>query len=411
MTSTQSTPDVAETARMGADSVFGYIARTAQVAPDGVRWQTLNWENEPHYDTSVALGVAGIVLFLADYYRLTGVARALELALGGARWCSSPERTVAPEAEWNRDSLVHGAAGVGMAWLRLAAATGERQHLTPAAAVGERLLRKEPGPVTDWQDGATGEGLFLLRLADASGDERFLAGAARCAAWLAGVAIRDERGCYWPWQVDDPTYATWHGLSFIPGSAGIGHFLLSLYQATRDDRWADVARAAGETLRRQAVPDRGGLNWPDTLDGRERGEDLRCQWCYGASGVGLFFAKAHEALGTGAAAEYLATAEAAGETTFQYGDVRRNAVQCHGLAGNAELFLELYRITRRPLWLDRAHDFARRAFAYRTRTPEGDVWQADDAGYHSPDFLYGAAGTGHFFLRLWRPDEVRRALL
>jgi lantibiotic modifying enzyme len=411
MGTTPTARQIEETARTGADSVYGYVERTAEPVPDGVRWQTLSWENEPHYDPSVFNGVAGIVFFLADYYRLTGVARALDLAWGAVRWCSSPERTVGPEAAWLRDGLVRGRAGVGMAWLRLAAVTGDAQTLAPAAAIGEDLLRKDPGPVTDWQDGATGEGVFLLRLAEASREERFLAGAVRRGAWLASVALRNGRGCYWPWEVGESPYATWYGLSFIPGMAGIGHFLLSLYQATRDPRWVDLAREAGETLRRQATPDRGGLNWPDTLDGRERGEELRCQWCYGAPGVGLFFAKAYEALGSGGPAEYLATAEAAGETTFQYGDVRRNAVQCHGLAGNAELLLELYRATRRQLWLDRAHDFATRAFAYRLAAPEGDVWQADDPGYASPDFLFGAAGTGHFFLRLWRPDQLTRPLL
>ena len=420
------TREIEETARAGADSVYAYIERTAEPVPDGVRWQTLDWDNEPHYDPSVFTGVAGIVLFLADYYRLTRTGRALDLAVGGARWGISPEQAVAPYEEWNRYSLVRGRAGVGMAWLRLAAVTRDRDMLAQAVAIGDELLREDPGPVTDWQDGAPGEGVYLLRLAEASRDERFLAGAARRADWLASVAIRDARGCYWPWQVDHPEYRTWFGLSFIPGMAGIAHFLLSLYQATREPRWADLAREAAETLRRQAVPDRGGLNWPDTLDGLEHGEDLRCQWCYGASGVGLFFAKAHEALGpggaggpdgsgaTGDAAGYLATAEAAGEATFAYGDVRRNAVQCHGLAGNAELFLELYRVaepTRKRLWLDRAHDFAQRMFAYRTRTPAGDVWQADDPGCFSPDFMYGAAGTGHFFLRLWRPDLITRPLL
>ncbi|MGH2371728.1 MAG: lanthionine synthetase LanC family protein, partial [Chloroflexota bacterium] len=304
--------------------------------------------------------------------------------------------------------LVRGRAGLGMAWLRLAAVAGDRGMLAQAAAIGGELLRKGPGPVTDWQDGATGEGVFLLRLAEASADDRFLAGAVRRGDWLASVAIRDERGCYWPWEAGDSQYATWLGLSFIPGMAGIGHFVLSLYEATRAERWAALAREAAETLLRQAKPDRGGLNWPDTLDGLQHGEDLRCQWCYGASGVGLFFVKAYQALHT---PDYLATAEAAGETTFQYGDVRRNPSQCHGLAGNAELFLELYRATHKPLWLTRAHDFATRALAYRSVTPEGETWQADDPGYASPDFFFGASGTGHFFLRLWQPDQVTRPLL
>jgi lantibiotic modifying enzyme len=402
---------IERTAQEGAHSVYRYVARTAEAVADGVRWQTLDWHNRPHYSTAVFDGVAGIVLFLADYHRLTGDGPARDLALGGLRWCASPERPLDPADDWHRYSLVRGEAGLGMAWLRLAAATRADDLLAPAAAVGERLLRRAPGPVTDWQDGATGEGVFLLRLAAATGDARFQEGARRRGEWLARVAIRDERGLYWPWQVDDPQYATWFGLSFIPGSAGIGHFLLSLAQVTGDERWGTLAWEAGQTLRRQAVPDRGGLNWPDTLDGLSAGEALRCQWCFGAAGVGLFFVKAHEVLGAAGAPGALATALAAGETTDRYGDVRRNAVQCHGLAGNAELFLELYRVTRDGRWRERAHNFARRAFAYRRETPQGEVWQADDPGFDSPDFLYGASGTGHFFLRLWRPDEVTRPLL
>jgi hypothetical protein len=139
--------------------------------------------------------------------------------------------------------------------------------------------------------------------------------------------------------------------------------------------------------------------------------DLRGQWCYGAAGVGLYFVKAHELLGAAGAPGALATALAAGEATDRCGDVRRNAVQCHGLAGNAELFLGLFRVTRDGRWRERAHHFARLAFAYRRETPQGEVRQADDPGFSPPDFLFGASGTGHFFLRPWRPDEVTRPLL
>ena len=40
---------IVETARAGADSVYGYVERTAEMMPDGVRWQTLTLENEPTY--------------------------------------------------------------------------------------------------------------------------------------------------------------------------------------------------------------------------------------------------------------------------------------------------------------------------------------------------------------------------
>jgi hypothetical protein len=101
---------------------------------------------------------------------------------------------------------------------------------------------------------------------------------------------------------------------------------------------------------------------------------------------------------------------AAGETTYAYGDVRANPSQCHGLAGNAELFLELWRITGEPVWLDRAHDFARQILAYRIDGPPTDLWPADEPGYAAPNFSTGSAGVGHFFLRLLDPQRVPIAI-
>jgi len=427
-------------ARAGADSVFSYVERTAEVVPDGVRWQTLSYDNQPQYDLSIFNGVSGIVFFLADYFRLTGNARARDLALGAQRWCSRPQRLHGGTMEeWRRDGLCRGRAGVGMAALRLAEATGDRTMLAEASTVGQHFAAREPGPVTDFLDGAAGEGIFLLRLAAAEAEApgtgsnhgQTLHTARRWGEWLERCAIRDAQrpGCYWPWETGGTEHSDWFGLSFIPGSAGIGYFLLLLHQATGEARWANLARAAAETLTQQARPDHGGLNWPDTLDGLDKGEALRCQWCNGAPGVGLFYLKAHEVLSAsttpapsgasdtghaddaGGTSAYLTTAEAAGEATFQYGDVRQNAVLCHGLSGQGQLFLELYRVTRKMLWLERAHDFAQRAFTYRTVTREGDVWQADDPGYRSPDYMLGASAAGHFFLRLLAPLQITSPLL
>jgi lantibiotic modifying enzyme len=202
-----------DTAKIGADSVFEYIERTAEVVPDGIRWKTLSYENKPQYAISASTGVSGISLFLSDYYRL---------------------------------------------------------------------------------------------------------------------------------------------------------------------------------YRR-----------PKTK------EKAECQWCHGSAGIGLFYTKAYEVMGEESC---LKTAKAAGENTFAYGDFRNSPIQCHGLSGNAELFIELYRLTQDNLWLERAHDFATRIFSYRITSPEGDAWQIDEPGLYSPDFLCGAAGIGHFYLRLGASDQLRMPL-
>ncbi len=393
---TMQDPAIAQTARDGAASVFRYVARTAEVVPGGVRWRTLSDANEPQYDAGLGDGVAGIALFLTGYYRATGDPQARTLAEGACRWCAAPERRI------EGMSLMVGWAGIGLAWLHLARATARADALAEASAIAGRLQARGPGPVTTLYSGAAGEGIFLLRLAEASGEAQHLAAARRWGDWLAEVAVRKGPGVYWPYEVEEEP---WIGLGLGPGAAGTGGFLAALYQATREARYAELVRGAARTLIDQARPDHGGLNWAQTLDEPEL---QRCQLCDGSPGIGLFFARAYEALGE---PTYLDVAAAAGQATYAYGDVRHNAGQCHGLAGNGELLLELYRLTREPVWLARAGEFARQALAYRTAGAEGDIWQADEPGYSSPEFLNGAAGTGHFFLRLADPDAMRIAYL
>ena len=387
----------------GANSVFEYIEHTAEVVPDGVRWQTLSYDNEPYYDTNLYTGVAGISLFLSDYYRLTGNPTARDLAAGALGWCAVPERAseVDPQGTPLPLSLYFGASGLGLAWLRLALATDDAGALHQAAALAERVIAAEPGPWTDFGRGATGEGLFLVRLWEATGEEHHLRGAVDRGRWLRDRIIRDEHGSHWlrVLDVNDPKSRARAG--FHVGSSGIGYFLLALYEATQDVEWAMLSREAADTLVRLARPDRGGVNWPYATRGSSG--LAPCQWCLGTPGNGYFLAKAAAVL---SAPMHLATAKAAGETTYAYGDVRSNPSQCHGLAGGAELFLALYRLTGEQVWLERAHDFAVQALGYRVNTPAGDVWRADDPGCYSPDYFCGAAGGGHFFLRLQAPDQL-----
>ena len=175
----------------------------------------------------------------------------------------------------------------------------------------------------------------------------------------------------------------------------------------------------------EARPDRGGLNWLPEI-GATHDADLdwqripigerlaRCQWCSGAPGVGLFFSKAYELLGD---EQFLDVAETAGEATYAYDDGRANPTYCHGLAGNTELLIELARVAPQPrsaLWLERAHEHARRLLGYRREGLGGEWWPSDDPVLDAPDLLCGAAGTGHVFLRLLGLAEgkpVRMALL
>ncbi|MDA0746041.1 MAG: hypothetical protein O2954_05940, partial [bacterium] len=232
-------------------------------------------------------------------------------------------------------------------------------------------------------------------------------GAVRYGSWLRDTITRNNLGAHWPARIPAPSDAHPPRIygGFFHGSPGNAHFLLLLHEATGDPAWGELAREVAHTFISHGAQTEYGLNWPRLL---ETDELHRVQWCHGAPGVGLFYARAAEQLKDPA---FLQTAEAAGETTYRAGDIRNNPGLCHGLAGNAELFLELYKITKNSLWLNRAYDFAQRALAYRTTTKNGDLWPADEPGLYSPDFLCGAAGTGYFFLQLLAPDQVRLPLL
>jgi lantibiotic modifying enzyme len=397
-------------ARAGADSVYGYLARTAEVVPDGVRWQTLTFTNAPQYAANVSNGVAGVSLFLSDYARLTGLARAQELARQALDWCVVPGRALRTDFPTESDtSLGLGWAGVGLAWLRHAADPTDTVALGRAAELAARVLRAAPGPATALWYGAAGEGLFLLRLWEAVRHDPLLAGAAGRGAWLERVAVRDAAGCRWPRAVGTNPRQP---LGMTMGSAGIGIFLLRLHAATGDARWAALARGVADGLRGQARPDGRQRTWPTDLGAAAKGAtarpELALQWCTGAPGIGLFYATAYEVLGDAA---FLEAATAAGEATWAAGDLRHTPCQCHGLAGGAHLLLELARLTDEAVWWERTADFVHRALAYRTAGPDGESWLTDEPGLCSPDFMWGAAGVGHLFLRVAAPDRFAMPLL
>ncbi|MBM3279117.1 MAG: hypothetical protein FJY95_13690 [Candidatus Handelsmanbacteria bacterium] len=387
-----------ETAVEGAHSVYRFIERTAERVDEGIRWQTIDYENKPHYHYGVFNGCGGISLFLAEYYRQAGVAAALDLALGANQWCSAPARV------GHARGLLTGRTGVALSWLHLSRIAGRPEYLGFGAENAQILLREDPGPVTDLMGGAASNGLFLLRLWEATGKRRYLEGAIRNGGWLAGQLVRDELGCHCLVVVDGsfgkvPYTGVAHGIS------GVAHYFLLLHTATQDSAWAGLAREILDTLVRHGLPDRGGLNWATVLGQTDLS---RCQWSHGAAGIGLVFARAAVVLGE---RSYREVALKCGASTYAYGDFRRNATQCIGLTGCGELFIELFCLEGDPLWLDRAREFARLAYGYRAELPEGDAWPIDEPGLYSADYMYGAAGIGHYFLRLRRPTEISMPLM
>ncbi len=385
----------------GVQSVFSFIERTAEKVPTGIRWRTIDYENNPHYSYNLFNGSGGISLFLTEYHRQTETAIALDLAIGCCRWCMYTDH----EKSFSR-GLLTGKTGIAMAALDLWRLIQDDEYLEYCDECARIIMTEDPGPFTDLMGGAASNGFFLIRLWEATNQRKYLNGAIRCADWIDQNLIRDEQGCHCLARPDGefgpvPYTGVAHGI------AGIAYFFLLLYKATGDEKWSSNAREILATLVQHARPDRGGFNWYPVIVIGKRELD-RCQWSHGSAGIGLVFLLAYEIFED---TSYYEIALQCGTTTFAYGDFRNNITQCIGLSGCGELFVELYRVTEEKSWLQNAIVFAEMAFGYREELPEGDAWPTDEPGQYSADYMYGASGLGHYFLRLWKPGEIRMPLM
>ncbi|KAA8524440.1 hypothetical protein F0562_010836 [Nyssa sinensis] len=93
-------------------------------------------------------------------------------------------------------------------------------------------------------------------------------------------------------------------------------------------------------------------NYPSSEEDSKR--DVLVHWCHGAPGMTLALVKAAELFGD---KEFLEAAVDAAEVVWNCGLLRRVGI-CHGISGNAYVFLSLYRLTGHAEFLYRAKAFA-----------------------------------------------------
>ncbi|HEX7288903.1 MAG TPA: class III lanthionine synthetase LanKC [Candidatus Angelobacter sp.] len=232
--------------------------------------------------------------------------------------------------------LFHGIAGWGMTCLRFFHETGNELYLDQARLAGRRLVKtaRQLEGLCHWSDsadaplglahGASGIAVFLLYLYLATRREEFLAVGQRGLEFDLhhAVTTRDEglswgasvptNTCLYPyWQsgsagvgtcllrywrllgsarywsilerifVDvDRKYAVFPGR--FMGLAGLGDFLLDLYEATGETRFLQSARKTAEGILRFKVA-RHGIAFPGDSHSR-----LSCSYGNGSAGIAVF---------------------------------------------------------------------------------------------------------------------------
>ncbi len=282
--------------------------------------------------------------------------------------------------------LYTGRAGVGQAYIDAYHAIGDPALLERARVCAEDLTFR----VTDIISGAAGTGIFLLNLYGVTKDKAHRAQIEKAAAYLARLADRKEGRARWAISPGSRVY-----VGFSHGAAGIGYFLLHAARVTGNKDYRVLAEEAARYIVSRAENEGGdGWHWWRT-DPPQKDEMVRIQWCHGAPGTGLFFADMvrHTDTHKDALGRCLATTRRRGRTA------RRSGCQCHGVAGNAELFLSAYPILKDKTLLDEARRFGSAMLA-----PSGAGHRV--AGQYDASYMTGWAGVGHFFLRLADPGKV-----
>lgn len=183
-----------------------------------------------------------------------------------------------------------------------------------------------------------------------------------------------------------PLMYTWfdeHYLGAAHGLAGIFTILLQALPAVPSlkARIFSLVKPSIDYLLSVRLP---SGNFPPALENVD--DDTLVHWCHGASGFVHLFSHAFQVFGE---QRYLDAAVGCGEVVWRRGLLRKGYGLCHGVAGNAYTFLQLLRLTGKPLYYHRAQKFTEWCLSSServTRTPD------------NPYSLFeGLAGTTTFF--------------
>ncbi len=361
---------------------------------------------------AVQAGASGVGLFLAQLLRAADeLPEPARQRLDEARLREALGQT----AGWVADQLARnpqrppglyfGTSGVAWFLAEAAGALGRDDLLRRANELALTIPVRVPN--SDITHGTAGIGLGQLQQWLVTGDDRFLARAVVAAEQVLRAATRRSPygGSDVTWRVPGgaPTrLAGTVSYGYAHGNAGIATFLYAVAAASGEGEFAAVATEALRTVLPQAVSVDGAAYWPASPD--DAGDSSEAgywpSWCNGSSGMGTAFLRAHLATGD---PTFRVAAEAAARAGLRE-RWRSSAGQCHGLAGDAELLLDLGGLLGADA-AQRAALVAADALLLQRRTPAargtaGTVFADDSGATVSAGFGTGVAGTGAFLLRL-----------
>ena len=283
--------------------------------------------------------------------------------------------------------LYYGSAGV--AWALSALGHREVAARVLRDAAGHPLLYTEPGVLT----GAAGHGMACLRLWRDTGLPEFLDRAREIGAHLALTARRADGLAHWPGSSQQVR------VGYGEGAAGVALFLLALHAATGDPDTLELGRAGLEfDLSCGEYAPNGLLSFPAVHASAGRPSAvLRHYWDEGTAGVLTTLLRYHHVTGD----ERLRK-----RVDELLPDVRRKYTVFpqlfHGISGIGNALLDAYEFLGDPELLGDAQRAAEAVLCSAVRRPEGVVFPGEQTVRESCDLASGSAGVALFLDRFRR---------
>jgi len=354
-------------------------------------------------------GAAGVVLFFLEAYHTTGNADFLRIAEGGADYLLAH---VADAKVLSGPGLYTGLAGAGFCLDQTFTVSRQEKYRQGA----EQCLRsiaaeaKTKGAGVTWNEtydiiaGGGGIGLFLLYAARELKNRSYLNLATQAGRRLLEVGIPEQGGLKWRMDAQFARLMP----NFSHGTAGVCYFLATLYQASQERALLDGALAGTRYLQAVAMTERGGcLVFHHEPDGKDL---YYLGWCHGPVGTARLFYRLHQATGDQKWMEWVHRCAKSllesGIPEKQTPGFWNNAGQCCGLAGVADFFLGLYRVTKDPEYRKFSERVAATLLARATPEKGGLKWVQAEYRIRPQEvmaqtgYMQGAAGIGMLFLRL-----------
>jgi len=97
-----------------------------------------------------------------------------------------------------------------------------------------------------YDSGTAGVGIFLLELYDRTGNSTYLDYAKGAAQWIISEAISSLGGYWWPHY--DNEFTTWPGWRLSPVVHDVGEFLLKMYDVTGNSTYLNYAEGAAQWM-------------------------------------------------------------------------------------------------------------------------------------------------------------------